>query len=163
TPGAQQRAAPVKGLVEDALTALWQGKIEDDGFNALVLDAHLTWRQIVVLRAYAKYLRQGGAALRPPAPARGAAFKWSCPPPAAGPALRIQVRPRAGAWRRRTGRSHRGGAPRPARRGGDPRPRPHPAQLPGTDPGHSAHEFFLRYALPGAVGHRRDAVPGAQA
>jgi len=62
TPGARQPAGPVKGLVEDALTALWQGKIEDDGFNALVLDAHLTWRQIVVLRAYAKYLRQAGTA-----------------------------------------------------------------------------------------------------
>jgi glutamate dehydrogenase len=51
---------PVKALFEDALSALWRGKIEDDGFNALVLDAHLTWRQIVVLRAYAKYLRQVG-------------------------------------------------------------------------------------------------------
>jgi glutamate dehydrogenase len=51
---------PVKTLFEDALAALWRGKIEDDGFNALVLDAHLTWRQIAVLRAYAKYLRQAG-------------------------------------------------------------------------------------------------------
>ena len=51
---------PVKALFEDALIALWKGKIEDDGFNALVLDAHLTWRQVVVLRAYAKYLRQAG-------------------------------------------------------------------------------------------------------
>jgi glutamate dehydrogenase len=51
---------PVKALFEDALSALWRGKIEDDGFNALVLDAQLTWRQIVVLRAYAKYLRQAG-------------------------------------------------------------------------------------------------------
>src|SRR5215813_2234860 len=50
----------VKSLFEDALIALWQGKVEDDGFNALVLDAHLTWQQVVVLRAYAKYLRQAG-------------------------------------------------------------------------------------------------------
>ena len=62
TPGALQPAAPVKGLFEDSLTALWQGMIEDDGFNALVLDAHLTWRQVVVVRAYAKYLRQAGSA-----------------------------------------------------------------------------------------------------
>src|SRR5499433_1058842 len=34
---------PVKALFEDALGALWRGKIEDDGFNALVLDAQLTW------------------------------------------------------------------------------------------------------------------------
>ena len=52
----------VKTLFEDALNALWQGKVEDDGFNSLVLDAHLTWRQVVVLRAYAKYLRQAGIA-----------------------------------------------------------------------------------------------------
>jgi glutamate dehydrogenase len=61
-PGALQPAGlgAVKAPFEDALTALWQRKIEDDGFNALVLDAHLTWRQVVVLRAYAKYLRQAG-------------------------------------------------------------------------------------------------------
>jgi glutamate dehydrogenase len=51
---------PVKGLVEDTLDALWRGQIEDDGFNALVLDAHLNWRQVTMLRAYAKYLRQAG-------------------------------------------------------------------------------------------------------
>jgi glutamate dehydrogenase len=51
---------PVKAQFEEALGALWRGRIEDDGFNALVLDAALTWRQIVVLRAYAKYLRQAG-------------------------------------------------------------------------------------------------------
>jgi NAD-specific glutamate dehydrogenase len=47
-------------MLEGALAALWHGQIEDDGFNALVLDAHLTWRQVVVLRAYARYLRQIG-------------------------------------------------------------------------------------------------------
>jgi glutamate dehydrogenase len=48
----------VREQIEGALKALWNGRIEDDGFNALVLDAQLTWRQIVMLRAYAKYLRQ---------------------------------------------------------------------------------------------------------
>jgi len=48
--------------VEGALTALWHGVVEDDGFNALVLDAHLRWPQVAVLRAYAKYLRQAGTA-----------------------------------------------------------------------------------------------------
>ena len=64
-------SGPVKALFEDALTALWQGRIEDDGFNALVLDAHLTWRQVVVLRAYAKYLRQAGITFRHSNGARG--------------------------------------------------------------------------------------------
>jgi glutamate dehydrogenase len=58
---AASSVASVKDLVEDALTALWHGSVEDDGFNALVLDGHLTWRQVVVLRAYAKYLRQAGS------------------------------------------------------------------------------------------------------
>jgi glutamate dehydrogenase len=50
----------VAGQLEGALAALWRGEIEDDDFNALVLDAGLTWRQVSVLRAYAKYLRQAG-------------------------------------------------------------------------------------------------------
>ncbi|HEX4834686.1 MAG TPA: NAD-glutamate dehydrogenase [Trebonia sp.] len=45
---------------EATLTALWEGQTEDDGFNALVLDAGLNWHQVVVLRAYARYLRQAG-------------------------------------------------------------------------------------------------------
>ena len=38
---------------------MWDGYNEIDGFNALVLGAGLTWRQATVLRAYAKYMRQG--------------------------------------------------------------------------------------------------------
>ncbi len=52
--------ASVAGQLEGALSALWNGEIEDDGFNTLVLDAGLTWRQVVVLRAYASYMRQAG-------------------------------------------------------------------------------------------------------
>jgi glutamate dehydrogenase len=48
---------------EKALLALWNGLVEDDGFNSLVLAADLTWRQATVLRAYARYLRQAGIAL----------------------------------------------------------------------------------------------------
>jgi glutamate dehydrogenase len=56
-----QPVEPVRDLVADALGALWRGDTEDDGFNALVLAGHLTWRQVVVLRGYAKYLRQAGS------------------------------------------------------------------------------------------------------
>ena len=52
--------ASVAGQLEGALTALWNNEVEDDSFNSLVLDAGLTWRQVVVLRAYAKYLQQAG-------------------------------------------------------------------------------------------------------
>ncbi len=44
----------------DAVTAIWQGRVEIDRFNELVLRAGLTWQQVVILRAYAKYLRQAG-------------------------------------------------------------------------------------------------------
>ncbi len=48
-------------LFQDALRAVWDGYNEIDGFNGLVLGAGLTWRQATVLRAYAKYMRQGGS------------------------------------------------------------------------------------------------------
>ncbi|MEU5877376.1 NAD-glutamate dehydrogenase [Spirillospora sp. NPDC047279] len=50
----------VKRLFQDAYNALWRGDIENDGFNALVLHVGLDWRQAMVLRAYALYLRQTG-------------------------------------------------------------------------------------------------------
>jgi glutamate dehydrogenase len=43
-----------------AFAAAWSRLTENDGFNALVVNAGLNWRQVTVLRAYAKYLRQGG-------------------------------------------------------------------------------------------------------
>jgi glutamate dehydrogenase len=46
--------------VLDTLRVLWAGGVEQDGFNALVVRAGLTWQQASVLRAYAKYLRQAG-------------------------------------------------------------------------------------------------------
>ncbi|HEY7324370.1 MAG TPA: NAD-glutamate dehydrogenase [Streptosporangiaceae bacterium] len=48
----------IREQVESALGALWGGRISDDDFNALVLDAQLTWQQVVMLRGYARYLRQ---------------------------------------------------------------------------------------------------------
>ncbi|HET6561064.1 MAG TPA: NAD-glutamate dehydrogenase [Marmoricola sp.] len=47
-------------LFQDAVAAVWEGRNEADGFNGLVLGAGLTWRQATLLRAYAKYMRQGG-------------------------------------------------------------------------------------------------------
>ncbi|MBL0779427.1 MULTISPECIES: NAD-glutamate dehydrogenase [Streptomyces] len=46
---------------QEAFAATWTGAAENDGFNALVLGAGLTWREAMVLRAYAKYLRQAGS------------------------------------------------------------------------------------------------------
>lgn len=46
---------------QEAFSASWTGEAENDGFNSLVLRAGLNWRQAMVLRAYAKYLRQAGS------------------------------------------------------------------------------------------------------
>ncbi len=56
--GLPMDCAMVKEKFQDAFAAVWDGRMEDDGFNRLVLRAGLTAREVTVLRAYAKYLRQ---------------------------------------------------------------------------------------------------------
>jgi glutamate dehydrogenase len=50
----------VREAFQDAFARVWRGEVESDGFNALVLRAGLTWREITILRAIARYLRQAG-------------------------------------------------------------------------------------------------------
>jgi glutamate dehydrogenase len=50
----------VKQKFQDAFHKVWLGLADDDGFNRLVLSAGLEWREVVVLRAIAKYLWQIG-------------------------------------------------------------------------------------------------------
>lgn len=50
----------IKDNFQDAFARVWAGEVENDGFNRLVARANLAWREIVVLRAYCKYLRQAG-------------------------------------------------------------------------------------------------------
>ncbi|WP_310383482.1 NAD-glutamate dehydrogenase [Roseateles sp.] len=50
-------------LFEDSFARVFRGEVENDDFNRLVLRAGLANDEIVVLRAYAKYLRQIGFAL----------------------------------------------------------------------------------------------------
>ncbi|HEY8533508.1 MAG TPA: NAD-glutamate dehydrogenase, partial [Micromonospora sp.] len=57
-PEGARSLTEIRSHVENAFSAVWRGEAEIDGFNELVLRAGLTWRQVVVLRAYAKYLRQ---------------------------------------------------------------------------------------------------------
>ncbi|HTX04398.1 MAG TPA: NAD-glutamate dehydrogenase [Steroidobacteraceae bacterium] len=45
---------------KEALTMTWSGETENDGFNRLLLGADLTAREIIVLRAYCRYLLQTG-------------------------------------------------------------------------------------------------------
>ena len=53
----------LKPLLEDAFHAVWTGQAESDGFNRLVAAAELPWREIVILRGIAKFLRQTGLTL----------------------------------------------------------------------------------------------------
>jgi glutamate dehydrogenase len=50
----------IKDTFQDAFAKIWFRFAEDDGFNRLVLEAQLNWRETAVLRAYTKYLRQTG-------------------------------------------------------------------------------------------------------
>jgi glutamate dehydrogenase len=59
-PAGAREISEVRPKVENAFSAAWHGESEVDRFNELVFRAGLTWRQVVVLRAYAKYLRQTG-------------------------------------------------------------------------------------------------------
>ncbi|MGY9002404.1 MAG: NAD-glutamate dehydrogenase domain-containing protein, partial [Rhodospirillales bacterium] len=47
---------------QDTFIRTWTGEVESDGFNALVLQAGVAWREVIVLRSYSKYLRQAGIA-----------------------------------------------------------------------------------------------------
>ena len=53
----------VKAKFEEAFVQVWENEAENDGFNRLVLGAELDWHEVVVLRAYCKYVRQIGIAL----------------------------------------------------------------------------------------------------
>jgi glutamate dehydrogenase len=59
-PTGAREPSEVRSHVENAFSTAWRGEAEVDDFNTLVLRAGLTWRQVVILRAYAKYLRQAG-------------------------------------------------------------------------------------------------------
>ena len=82
----------VRGLFQDAIRAVWDGYNEIDGFNALVLAAGLTWRQATVLRAYAKYMKQGNSPVRARLH-RGRAARQHRHRPAAVAAVRGALRP----------------------------------------------------------------------
>ena len=52
--------AALEPLFKEAFLAAWRGDIENDGFNRLLLCAGLSAREIVVVRAYCRYLLQTG-------------------------------------------------------------------------------------------------------
>lgn len=43
---------------QEGFRRVWRGDMENDGFNRLILEAGLDWRDVVILRAFYKYMRQ---------------------------------------------------------------------------------------------------------
>ncbi|MBA4013015.1 MAG: NAD-glutamate dehydrogenase [Phenylobacterium sp.] len=50
----------VKTAFEDAFTAVWTGNTESDGFNRMVLELSISWREAALIRALARYRQQSG-------------------------------------------------------------------------------------------------------
>ncbi|CAM2944784.1 NAD-glutamate dehydrogenase [Vibrio rarus] len=50
----------VRDRFQQAFAGVWQGELDNDGFNRLVLGAGLSGVETTILRAYAKYMRQVG-------------------------------------------------------------------------------------------------------
>ncbi len=48
----------VREKFQDAFTRICAGDAESDAFNKLILGTHLNWREIALLRAYARYMKQ---------------------------------------------------------------------------------------------------------
>lgn len=50
----------LKDVFQESFYHIWRKDAESDGFNRLVLEAGLNWREVMMLRAYAKYMWQIG-------------------------------------------------------------------------------------------------------
>ena len=48
----------VKQSFQEAFAAIWHKRADNDAFNRLVLSARISWREVMLLRAYAAYMRQ---------------------------------------------------------------------------------------------------------
>jgi glutamate dehydrogenase len=50
----------IKPAFEDAVAAVWTGQAENDGFNRLVLELSISWRDAALVRALARFRQQTG-------------------------------------------------------------------------------------------------------
>ncbi|MFI4937601.1 MAG: NAD-glutamate dehydrogenase [Candidatus Berkiellales bacterium] len=64
--GEELNVEEVKEIFQEAFYHIWYKDAERDRFNKLVLGANLSWREVVMLRAFAKYMWQIGFALPQP-------------------------------------------------------------------------------------------------
>ena len=134
-------------LFEDAFAQVFRGEVENDDFNRLVLRAGLAADEIVVLRAYAKYLQAdrlravaGHASRRRWRRSRTSRACWSsCSTCASHPEPSTTTRRPAAQVQR-----HRAGAgPRQ-----QPQRGPRAAPAAGADPGHAAHQLLAHRRRP---------------
>jgi glutamate dehydrogenase len=58
--GADLVFAELKTVFEEAVVAVWSGRTESDGFNRLVMELSLPWRDVALVRALARYRQQSG-------------------------------------------------------------------------------------------------------
>ena len=58
--GADLVFADLKDAFEDAVVAVWTGRTENDGFNRLVLELSIPWRDAALIRAFARHRQQSG-------------------------------------------------------------------------------------------------------
>ena len=57
-PDLQLDPRPFKSQFSEAFKHIWYGHADNDLYNQLILKANLDWRQVVVLRSYARYMKQ---------------------------------------------------------------------------------------------------------
>jgi glutamate dehydrogenase len=62
-PDTEVEIDALHNVFEDAFGRVFRGEVENDDFNRLVVAAYIPATEVVILRAYAKYLRQIGFAL----------------------------------------------------------------------------------------------------
>ncbi len=58
--GANLVFADLKQAFEDAVVAVWECRTENDGFNRLVMEISLSWREAALIRALARFRQQSG-------------------------------------------------------------------------------------------------------
>ncbi|MBL0318878.1 MAG: NAD-glutamate dehydrogenase [Alphaproteobacteria bacterium] len=56
--GNKQPLVQIKQKFEEALFRIWSGEADDDAYNKLILIAGFNYREVMLIRAYARYLRQ---------------------------------------------------------------------------------------------------------
>ncbi|MCW9033224.1 MAG: NAD-glutamate dehydrogenase [Rhodospirillales bacterium] len=56
--GSSVDLSEIRDNFQETFDRVWNGDVENDGFNRLVLRAGLTWRETTIFRAYSRYLRQ---------------------------------------------------------------------------------------------------------